>query len=97
MRIGHHEAAHRYDTYASRTGVTGMKNSVTAHYTHGRLLDRILVGIEAIGKTPDTVTVDELAPVDEFAGVLSVCLSRSPTEAHQAGRSKVRSYRISDQ
>ena len=43
-----------------------MKNSVTAHYTHGRLLDRILVGIEAIGKTPDTVTVDELAPVDEF-------------------------------
>jgi len=43
-----------------------MKNSVTAHYTHGQLLDRILVGIEAIGKTPDTVTVDELAPVDEF-------------------------------
>ena len=43
-----------------------MKNSVTAHYTHGQLLDRILGGVEAIGKTPATVTVDELAPVDEF-------------------------------
>ncbi|NOR40968.1 MAG: SAM-dependent methyltransferase, partial [Gammaproteobacteria bacterium] len=43
-----------------------MENSVTAHYTQGQLLDRILSGIEAIGKTPATVTVDELAPVDEF-------------------------------
>jgi ubiquinone/menaquinone biosynthesis C-methylase UbiE len=43
-----------------------MKDSVAAHYTQGQLLDRILSGIEAIGKTPDTVTVDDLAPVDEF-------------------------------
>jgi len=43
-----------------------MKNSVAAHYTHGQLLDRILGGVEAIGKTPATVTVDELALVDEF-------------------------------
>ncbi|MEA2080274.1 MAG: methyltransferase domain-containing protein [Pseudomonadota bacterium] len=43
-----------------------MKNSVTEHYTHGQLLDRILQGVEAIGKTPATVTVDDLAPVDEF-------------------------------
>lgn len=43
-----------------------MKNSITEHYTHGKLLDQILRGIEAIGKTPATVTVDELAPVDEF-------------------------------
>jgi ubiquinone/menaquinone biosynthesis C-methylase UbiE len=43
-----------------------MKNSVAAHYTQGQLLDRILSGVEAIGKTPATVTVDELAPVDEF-------------------------------
>ena len=43
-----------------------MKDSVTAHYTQGQLLDRILSGVDAIGKTPDTVTVDELAPVDEF-------------------------------
>ena len=43
-----------------------MKDRITAHYTHGQLLDRILSGVEAIGKTPDTVTVDELAPADEF-------------------------------
>jgi ubiquinone/menaquinone biosynthesis C-methylase UbiE len=43
-----------------------MNDNVAAHYTHGQLLDRILSGLEAIGKTPETVTVDELAPVDEF-------------------------------
>jgi ubiquinone/menaquinone biosynthesis C-methylase UbiE len=43
-----------------------MKDSVAAHYTDGQLLDRILSGVQAIGRTPDTVTVDELAPVDEF-------------------------------
>ena len=43
-----------------------MKHSVAAHYTHGQLLDRIVSGVEAIGKTAATVTVDELAPVDEF-------------------------------
>ena len=43
-----------------------MKDSVAAHYTDGQLLNRILGGVQAIGKTPDTVSVDELAPVDEF-------------------------------
>ena len=43
-----------------------MKDSVARHYTHGQLLDRILGGVDAIGKTPETVTVDDLAPVDEF-------------------------------
>jgi len=43
-----------------------MADSVAEHYTHGQLLDRILSGVQAIGRTPDTVTVDELAPVDEF-------------------------------
>jgi cyclopropane fatty-acyl-phospholipid synthase-like methyltransferase len=43
-----------------------MKDSVAAHYTDGQLLDRILSGVQAIGKTAATVTVDELAPVDEF-------------------------------
>jgi ubiquinone/menaquinone biosynthesis C-methylase UbiE len=47
-------------------GLTSMNNSIAEHYTHGRLLDSILQGVEAIGKTPATVTVDELAPVDEF-------------------------------
>ena len=42
------------------------KNSVAAHYTHGRLLDAIIGGLEKLGKTPDSVIVDDLAPVDEF-------------------------------
>lgn len=43
-----------------------MKDNVAAHYTDGQLLERILSGVQAIGKTPDTVSVDELAPADEF-------------------------------
>jgi len=43
-----------------------MKDSVAAHYSHGQLLDRILRGLKDIGKTPESVTVEELAPVDEF-------------------------------
>jgi ubiquinone/menaquinone biosynthesis C-methylase UbiE len=43
-----------------------MKDSVSAHYSHGQLLEQIRRGVEAIGKTAATVTVDELAPVDEF-------------------------------
>ncbi len=41
-------------------------DAVAAHYTHGRLLEAILAGVRALGKTPDTVGVDDLAPVDEF-------------------------------
>jgi ubiquinone/menaquinone biosynthesis C-methylase UbiE len=47
-------------------GGLNMNDDVTAHYTHGELLERILAGVEAIGKTPESVTVDDLAPVDEF-------------------------------
>lgn len=43
-----------------------MNEHVTTHYTHGQLLDRIISGLEAIGKTPESATVDDLAPVDEF-------------------------------
>lgn len=43
-----------------------MTHSIATHYTHGQLLKRILGGVQAIGKTPGTVSVDELAPVDEF-------------------------------
>ena len=39
---------------------------VADHYTHGSLLEKIRAGIESIGKTPATVTVDDLAAVDEF-------------------------------
>ncbi len=41
-------------------------DAVVDHYSHGRLLDAILSGVGALGKTPDTVSVDDLAPVDEF-------------------------------
>jgi ubiquinone/menaquinone biosynthesis C-methylase UbiE len=36
------------------------------HYTHGDLVAAIRSGIEALGKTIDAVTIDDLAPVDEF-------------------------------
>jgi len=39
---------------------------VAGHFEHGDLLAAIRDGIEAIGKTPSTVTVDDLAPVEEF-------------------------------
>jgi hypothetical protein len=39
---------------------------VSRHYTHGKLIDAISGGIVALGKTIDTVSVDDLAPVDEF-------------------------------
>jgi SAM-dependent methyltransferase len=39
---------------------------VEKHYTHGRLVDAIIQGIHAIGKTTDTVGIDDLGPVDEF-------------------------------
>lgn len=39
---------------------------VARHYTHGRLVDAIREGLEALGKTVDTTTIDDLAPVDEF-------------------------------
>ena len=43
-----------------------MTDSVAEHYTHGSLLAMITAGIDSIGKTPASVTIDELAPVDEF-------------------------------
>src|SRR5271155_4161728 len=39
---------------------------VSNHYTHGNLFNAIQRGLESLGKTTDTVTVDDLAPVDEF-------------------------------
>ncbi len=41
-------------------------NLVADHYGHGRLLDAIRDGLETLGKTPATVTVDDLGAVDEF-------------------------------
>lgn len=39
---------------------------VSDHYTRGDLLAAICAGVEKLGKTPASVTVDDLAPVDEF-------------------------------
>jgi SAM-dependent methyltransferase len=41
-------------------------NAVAEHYSRARLLAAIEAGVAALGKTPETVTVDDLAPVDEF-------------------------------
>jgi ubiquinone/menaquinone biosynthesis C-methylase UbiE len=43
-----------------------IQQDVSNHYTHGDLTAAIRGGIEAIGKTINSVTVDDLAPVDEF-------------------------------
>lgn len=42
------------------------QTDVSHHYTHGSLIDAIRDGIASLGKTPGTITVDDLAPVDEF-------------------------------
>lgn len=39
---------------------------ISTHYTHGDLIATIRSGIESLGKTINSVTVDDLAPVDEF-------------------------------
>jgi ubiquinone/menaquinone biosynthesis C-methylase UbiE len=43
-----------------------MTDKVSEHYTHGSLLEAIRAGVEGLGKTPDTVSVHDLGPVDEF-------------------------------
>lgn len=40
--------------------------SVSDHYVHGNLLNAIELALPAIGKTIKTVTIEDLAPVDEF-------------------------------
>src|SRR5262245_195881 len=42
------------------------QQDVSKHYTHGNLVAAIQGGIESLGKTIESVTVDDLAPVDEF-------------------------------
>ena len=41
-------------------------NLVADHYTHGSLIDSLVQGIRKIGKTVQTVDIDDLATVDEF-------------------------------
>ncbi len=40
--------------------------AVSDHYRHGNLLEAIEAGLAKLGKTTDSVTIEDLAPVDEF-------------------------------
>jgi len=40
--------------------------NISKHYTHGNLLGAIEGSVSKLGKTTSSVTVDDLAPVDEF-------------------------------
>ncbi|MCP4342174.1 MAG: class I SAM-dependent methyltransferase, partial [Desulfobulbaceae bacterium] len=40
--------------------------AVSEHYTHGKLLGAIQASISKLGKTTDSITIEDLAPVDEF-------------------------------
>lgn len=42
------------------------EKSVSDHYLHGGLLKAIEASLPALGKTTSTVTIEDLAPVDEF-------------------------------
>ena len=42
------------------------ETAVSTHYTQGGLLQAIETGVARLGKTPDSVTLDDLGPVDEF-------------------------------
>jgi ubiquinone/menaquinone biosynthesis C-methylase UbiE len=41
-------------------------NAVADHYSHGKLVDAIRAAVRDMGNTPETITVDDLAAVDEF-------------------------------
>jgi ubiquinone/menaquinone biosynthesis C-methylase UbiE len=42
------------------------ETNISQHYTHGNLLGAIEGSVSKLGKSIDSVTVDDLAPVDEF-------------------------------
>ena len=40
--------------------------AVSEHYVHGNLLKAIQAALPELGKTIDNITIEDLAPVDEF-------------------------------
>jgi len=42
------------------------ENSVSNHYLHGNLLNAIEIALPKLGKTSETVNIEDLAPIDEF-------------------------------
>lgn len=49
-----------------RAGGCPNKSAVATHDGHGNLLEAIEFCMEKLGLSPNTVAVDDLAPVDEF-------------------------------
>ena len=43
-----------------------MNNEIKVHYASPGLSERIVQGLEAIGKSPASVDLDDLAALDEF-------------------------------
>ena len=42
------------------------QQDISTHYTHGNLVAAIRGGVESLGKTINSVSVDDLAPVNEY-------------------------------
>ena len=42
------------------------QQDISTHYTHGNLVAAIRGCVESLGKTINSVSVDDLAPVDEY-------------------------------
>jgi SAM-dependent methyltransferase len=42
------------------------QNDVSSHYRHGALTETIRSALASVGKSPASLTIDDLAPVDEF-------------------------------
>lgn len=40
--------------------------TISGHYAQGNLLEKISNGVEGLGKSSATITIDDLGPVDEF-------------------------------
>ena len=43
-----------------------LDQQVAHHYRHGNLLKSIEAGLDELGKSSENVTIEDLAPVDEF-------------------------------
>lgn len=43
-----------------------IEQQIAAHYSHGGLINAIAKGLGELGLSPDTATVNDLSPVDEF-------------------------------
>jgi MPBQ/MSBQ methyltransferase len=46
--------------------LVSLEESVSGHYTHGRLAEAILAALRKVVADPENITPDDLAPVDEF-------------------------------